>query len=161
MTGSLTSQIALPNHTTSPISLIHFLTWLYKAFTVNKLKNGERLKRNRFSHHKRDKGPVKCPQMQQSERDSRMPHETSNSLRLIRDGPTPSRGGATQKCGGEAPAIIFVCPSPTRVAAAQEEVMGVMISWGSGTPHLPDSLPRRILHHRLFFSDLAVKETFT
>ena len=25
---------------------------------------------------------------------------------------------------GEAPAIIFVCPSPTRVGAAEDEVMG-------------------------------------
>ena len=41
---------------------------------------------------------------------------------------------------GEAPAIIFVCPSPTRVGAAEDEVKMVMIYWGSGTPHLPDSL---------------------
>ena len=53
-----------------------------------------------------------------------MPHEINTSLRLILAGPTPLRGGATQKCGGEAPAIIFVCPSPTRVGAAEDEVMG-------------------------------------
>ena len=53
-----------------------------------------------------------------------MPHEISTSLRLILAGPTPLRGGATQKCGGAAPAIIFVCPSPTRVGAAEDEVMG-------------------------------------
>ena len=34
---------------------------------------------------------------------------------------------------GEAPAIIFVCPSPTRVGAAEDEVMEVMIYWGFGT----------------------------
>ena len=53
-----------------------------------------------------------------------VPHQISTSLRLILAGPTPLRGGATQKCGGEAPAIIFVCPSPTRVGAAEDEVMG-------------------------------------
>ena len=31
------------------------------------------------------------------------------------------------------PAIIFVCPSPTRVGAAEDEVRGVMIYWGFGT----------------------------
>ena len=41
---------------------------------------------------------------------------------------------------GRSPALIFVCPSPTRVGAAEDEVMEVMIYWGSGTPHLPDSL---------------------
>ena len=34
---------------------------------------------------------------------------------------------------GRSPAIIFVCPSPTRVGAAEDEVMGVMIYWGNGT----------------------------
>ena len=63
----------------------------------------------------------------------RLPHEINTSLRLILAGPTPLRGGATQKCGGEAPAIIFVCPSPTRVGAAEDEVKEVMIYWGNGT----------------------------
>ena len=62
-----------------------------------------------------------------------MPHEINTSLRLIHAGPTPLRGGATQKCGGEAPALIFVCPSPTRVGAAEDEVIGVMIYWGTWT----------------------------
>ena len=66
--------------------------------------------------------------------------QNQHLIRLILAGPTPLRGGATQKCGGEAPAIIFVCPSQTRVGAAEDEVMEMMIDWGSGTPHLPDSL---------------------
>ena len=35
--------------------------------------------------------------------------------------------------GAKPPAIIFVWPSPTRVGAAEDEVMEVMIYWGSGT----------------------------
>ena len=34
---------------------------------------------------------------------------------------------------GRSPRVIFVCPSPTRVGAAEDEVMEVMIYWGSGT----------------------------
>ena len=41
--------------------------------------------------------------------------------------------GQPKNTGGEAPAIIFVWPSPTRVGAAEDEVMGVMIYWGNGT----------------------------
>ena len=62
----------------------------------------------------------------------RLPHEINTSLRLILAGPTPLRGGATQKCGGVAPALIFECPSPTRVGAAEDEVKEVMINWGNG-----------------------------
>ena len=82
-----------------------------------------------------------------------MPHEIIASLRLIIAGPTPLRGGATQKCGGEAPAIIFVCPSPTRVGAAEDEVMGGddLLGQRNG-PHLPDSLPRRYLHQLICLS---------
>ena len=63
----------------------------------------------------------------------RLPHEINTSLRLILAGPTPLRGGATQKCGGEAPALIFARPSPTMVGAAEDEVKEVMIYWGNGT----------------------------
>ena len=35
--------------------------------------------------------------------------------------------------GAKPPAIIFVWPSPTRVGAAEDEVMEVMIYWGFGT----------------------------
>ena len=54
----------------------------------------------------------------------RLPHEINTSLRLILAGPTPLRGGTTQKGEGEeSPALIFACPSPTRVRAAEDEVM--------------------------------------
>ena len=81
----------------------------------------------------------------------RLPHEINTSLRLILAGPTPLRGGATQKCGGEAPALIFVCPSPTRVGAAEDEVMGGddLLGQRNG-PHLPDSFPRRYLHQLIW-----------
>ena len=73
----------------------------------------------------------------------RLPHEINTSLRLILAGPTPLRGGATQKCGGEAPRdYFFMWPSPTRVGAGEDEVMEVMIYWGSGTPHLPSLHPQ-------------------
>ena len=81
----------------------------------------------------------------------RLPHEINTSLRLILAGPTPLRGGATQKCGGEAPALIFVWPSPTRVGAAEDEVMGGddLLGQRSG-PRLPDSFPRRYLHQLIW-----------
>ena len=82
----------------------------------------------------------------------RLPHEINTSHRLILAGPTPFRGGATQKCGAKPPALIFVCPSPTRVGAAEDEVKEVMISWGNETPHLPDYLPRRYLHQLICLS---------
>ena len=34
----------------------------------------------------------------------------------------------------------YFCVSVPDEGAAEDEVMGVMIYWGSGTPHLPDSL---------------------
>ena len=37
------------------------------------------------------------------------------------------------KNAGWDPALIFVCPSPTRVGAAEDEVMAMMIYWGNGT----------------------------
>ena len=91
----------------------------------------------------------------------RLPHEINTSLRLILAGPTPLRGGATQKCGGEAPAIIFVCPSPTRVGAAEDEVMGGDDLLGLRNAPPPGLSPRRYLPQRLFLLDLVVKETFT
>ena len=42
----------------------------------------------------------------------RLPHEINTSLRLILAGPTPLRGGATQKCGGEAPRDYFCVAVP-------------------------------------------------
>ena len=68
-----------------------------------------------------------------------MPHEIIASLRLILAGPTPLRGGATQKCGGAAPRY-FCVSVPDEGGGSEDEVMGVMIDWGSGTPHLQDSL---------------------
>ena len=67
-----------------------------------------------------------------------MPHEISTSLRLNLAGPTPLRGGATQKCGRSPH---FVCPSPTRVGAAEVEVMGGddLLGQRNG-PSLSDSL---------------------
>ena len=41
--------------------------------------------------------------------------------------------GQPKNAGGEAPAIIFVWPSPTSVGAAEDEVIGVMIYWGTWT----------------------------
>ena len=63
--------------------------------------------------------------------------------------------------GAKPPAIIFVWPSPTRVGAAEDEVMGGddLLGQRKG-PRLPDSFPRRYLHQRCFFTDLVVKETF-
>ena len=63
--------------------------------------------------------------------------------------------------GAKPPAIIFVWPSPTRVGAAEDEVMEVMIYWGSGTAPASRLSPPRYLHQRLFFIDWVVKETFT
>ena len=91
----------------------------------------------------------------------RLPHEINTSLRLILAGPTPLRGGATQKCGGEAPALIFVCPSPTRVGAAEDEVMGGDDLLGLRNAPPPGLSPRRFSHQRLFLLDLVVKETIT
>ena len=56
---------------------------------------------------------------------------------LCEEGQPKNAGGGG---GAKPPALIFVWPSPTRVGAAEDEVMDVMIYWGSGTPHLPDSL---------------------
>ena len=63
----------------------------------------------------------------------RLPHEINTSLRLILAGPTPLRGGATQKCGAKPPAIIFVWPSPTRAGPPRMKGWEVMIDWGNGT----------------------------
>ena len=65
------------------------------------------------------------------------------------------------KNAGAQPRIVFVCPSPTRVGAAEDEVMGVMIFWGSGTA--PAS---RTLLVGTYIKDCSsfgwvVKETFT
>ena len=59
--------------------------------------------------------------------------------------------GQPKNAGGEAPAIIFVCPSPTRVGAAEDEVMGGddLLGQRNG-PHLPDSFPRRYLHQLIW-----------
>ena len=62
--------------------------------------------------------------------------------------------------GAKPPAIIFVWPSPTRVGAAEDEVMEVMIYWGSGTAPASGLSPRRILHQRLFHLCLFMKEMF-
>ena len=58
---------------------------------------------------------------------------------------------------GAAPAIIFVCPSPTRVGAAEDEVMGCddLLGQRNG-PVLPDSLPRRTSHHPLFHITFSI-----
>ena len=64
---------------------------------------------------------------------------------------TLSRRG-NPKTRGRSPRVVFVCPSPTRVGAAEDEVMGGDDLLGlRDCPRLPDSLPRRYLHHLLFF----------
>ena len=61
--------------------------------------------------------------------------------------------------GGEAPALIFVWPSPTRVGAAEDEVMG-----GDDLLGLRNAPPPRLSSSDLtsfdFFPDIFVKKTF-
>ena len=62
---------------------------------------------------------------------------------------------------GRSPAIIFVCPSPTRVGAAEDEVMVGDDPLGLRNAPPPGLSPRRFSHQRLFLLDLVVKEAFT
>ena len=62
--------------------------------------------------------------------------------------------------GAKPPAIIFVWPSPTRVGAAEDEVMEVMIYWGSGTAPASQTLsssdPTPLIVPPLFYCERTV-----
>ena len=98
-----------------------------------------------------------CPQTQKIEGALECPTKSLPPLVSSETAPHLCEEGQPKNAGAK-PAIIFVCPSPMRVGAAEDEVIEVMIYWGNGTPpHLRDSL-RQTSHHRLFFNDLVVKK---
>ena len=81
-----------------------------------------------------------CTQAQKIEGALECPNKSTPPSSHPRRPHTFARRGNPKMRGAKPPAIIFVWPSPTRVGAAEDEVMGVMIYWGSGTPPPPDSL---------------------
>ena len=68
----------------------------------------------RFFHYfESEEHPLMFPTTQKIGGGARLPHEIIASLRLILAGPTPLRGGATQKCGAKPPRL-FMCVGPRR-----------------------------------------------
>ena len=67
--------------------------------------------------------------------------------------------GQPKNCGGEAPAIIFVCPSPDEGVCLEDEVMGGDDLLGLRNAPPPGLSPRRTSHQSwfsLFFGERNV-----